>query len=221
MATALLDRVFGPRVPTAELSTRPARYLSPGVVLLCARLLLIGSIFLPYWHMTLEAPQYPNNLRIEAYVNHLRGDVAEIDALNHYIGMRPLHEAAQLERLASVWAILGMALLIELAALIHNRWAALLVLPVVLYPAIFLADLNYWLTAFGNNLDPEAPLSSSVKPFTPPVLGVGMVGQFKTVASAGAGLWAAGGAGLLAMVGLVFHRRAYKPLVEAQRAAAA
>jgi hypothetical protein len=46
-------------------------------------------------------------------------------------------------------------------------------------------------------------------------LGEGLVGQFKTIASADNGLYLATLASVLILVGLYFHRRAYKPLVEA------
>jgi hypothetical protein len=211
-AMTALSSLFGPRVPQNELDRNRARYALPTLLLSAARVLLLLSLFLPYWRMTLEAPQYPDGLSVTAYVNHLEGDVKEINALNHYIGMRPLEDAARFERAASVWMAIAMALLMEGAAFIHNRWAALLALPAVLYPAGFLLDLRYWLSSFGNNLDPHAPLSSSVKPFVPPVLGEGSVGQFSTVASAGPGWWMAVGCSVLVVIGLYFHRRAYKPL---------
>ena len=101
--------------------------------------------------------------------------------------------------------------------LIHNRWAALLALPAILFPVFFLADLYYWMNRFGHELNPHAPLSTSIKPFTPPILGTGKVGQFSTVASAGPGLILAAVAALLVIVGLYLHRRAYKPLVDARK----
>jgi hypothetical protein len=167
--------------------------------------------------MTLKAPQYPQGLHVQAYLDRLVGDVAEIDSLNHYIGMRPLGEAAQLERTLAVAATVALVLLIEGAVLIHNRWAALLALPTILFPAFFLADLYYWMNRFGHELNPRAPLSTSIKPFTPPILGTGKVGQFSTVASAGPGLILATIAALLVLVGLYLHRRAYKPLVDARK----
>lgn len=204
--------VFGPRVSVAEFRAHRMRYMAPTLLLSGARVLLLVSMFVPFWHMSLQAPQYPDGLTVTAYVNHLTGDVREINALNHYIGMRPLEEAAQFERAASVWMIIAMVLLVEGAAFVHNRWAALLALPVVLFPAGFLLDLWFWLTNFGQNLNPKAPLSSSIKPFVPPVLGEGSVGQFSTVASAGLGLWLATACSILTIVALYFHRRAYKPL---------
>jgi copper chaperone NosL len=165
--------------------------------------------------MTLLAPQYPGGLQVEAYLDHLQGDVREIDGLNHYIGMRPLGEAAAMERSMSIAAVTVIALLVVAAIYIHNRWAALLALPALLFPAIFLADMYYWLHRFGTHLDPTAPLSSSIEPFVPPVLGRGTVGQFATVALPGPGLLAAAAASAVILVGLWLHRRAYKPLVEA------
>jgi hypothetical protein len=213
----MLTSILGPRVPEAELVGHAGRYAAPHVVLLLARVALLASLFLPYWRMTLRAPQYPQGLHVRAYLDRLEGDVAEIDSLNHYIGMRPLGEAAQLERTLAVAATVALVLLIEGAMLIHNRWAALLALPAVLFPAFFLADLYYWMNRFGHELNPHAPLSTSIKPFTPPILGTGKVGQFMTVASAGPGLWLAAAAAACVLVGLYLHRRAYKPLVDARK----
>ncbi|QOI99466.1 MAG: cytochrome C [Phycisphaeraceae bacterium] len=217
----VMESLIGPRVPVVELRARPWRYLTPTFLFMAARVLLLVSIFFPYWHMELEAPQYPNGLFLTAYVNHLSGDVREIDGLNHYIGMRPLGEAAAFERAAAVWMIIAMFLLVEGAAFVHSKWAVVLAVPAILFPLGFYLDLVYWMTTFGQNLDPEAPLSSSVKPFTPTVIGEGGIGQFKTYAEFGNGYWMAVAGAVVVIVGFVFHRRAYKPLAERARMAAA
>jgi hypothetical protein len=211
-----LEKIVGPRISLRQMAAGRARFLLPTLLLGLAGLLLVVSILVPFWRMTLLAPQYPQGLKVDAYLNRLEGDVREIDGLNHYIGMRPLGEAAQFERTVSIAAVLGIALLALGAVYIHTRWAALLSLPALLFPFIFLADLAWWLRDFGTNLDPHAPLSSSIKPFVPPVLGKGVIGQFATVATPGPGMilaWIASG---LILVGLLFHRRAYKPLVDAE-----
>lgn len=216
--TALpLERLVGPRIRREDLARHGMRYGLPGFFLLIARVLILVSLFLPYWHMELHAPQYPDNLHLTAYVNHLTGDVAEIDGLNHYIGMRPLDEAAQLERAIGVFVLIAMVVLLELASYIHNRWAALLAVPAILFPPMFLLDLHLWMRHFGLNLDPHAPLSSAVEPFVPPILGEGVVGQFKTVAEPGTGLILVTVASLTIILALFFHRRAFKPLVDAAK----
>ncbi len=206
-------RIVGPRAPATADEKERATYRLPNILLGVAALLLAVSMFVPYWQMTLKAPQYPSGLSVAAHVNRLTGDVKEIDGLNHYIGMRPLDEAAQLERAFGVFALAALALLVLAAIFVHSPWALLLALPAILWPVIFLADMYYWMRNFGLNLDPTAPLSSSIKPFVPPILGSGMVGQFETVASFQIGLWLAFLASALILAGLFYQRRAYRPLV--------
>jgi copper chaperone NosL len=215
--TELLHEFVGPRVPGSERRRHPGRYLLPTTLLSLAAICLVISIFLPYWEMTLHAPQYPGGLKMHAYLNRLTGDVREIDGLNHYIGMRPLGEAAQLERSLSLTAVGVIALLLLGAVFVHTRWAAYLSVPALLFPLLFLGDLYFWMRQFGQNLDPHAPRSSAIKPFVPPILGVGKVGQFHTVARVEAGYALALLASGLILAGLYFHRRAYKPLVEVER----
>jgi len=212
---SIFQRFVGPRVPEDTSETAKQSYRLPTILFVAAALLLLVSIFLPYWKMTLLAPQYPGGLHVTAYVNELTGDVAEIDGLNHYIGMRPLNEAAKLERSVSIFAIGALALLVLAAIFVHTKWVVLFVLPAIFMPVIFLLDLQYWLRDFGLNLDETAALSSAIDPFVPKVLGSGMIAQFETIAAPGIGLWLAIIASILCIVGLYFHRKAYKPLVEA------
>jgi hypothetical protein len=217
MATDKIQQIIGPRAPAEEVAAHRMRYFWPALCLAGAAVLIIISIFLPYWSLVLHAPQYPKGLVVNAYINHLEGDVHEIDGLNHYIGMRPLNEAAQFERSVSIFAIAALALLVLAAVFIHSPWAALLSLPAVLLPPVFLADLYFWLNHFGQNLDPHAALSNAVKPFTPTILGEGFIGQFSTVAYADFGLLLASAASVLILVGLYLQRRAYKPLVDSKQ----
>jgi copper chaperone NosL len=106
-----------------------------------------------------------------------------------------------------------MVLLVEGAALVHSKWAVLLAVPAITFPFAFIADLYYWMRSFGLNLNRDAPLSQSVKPFVPTVLGEGGIGQFKTYAELGTGYWLAVVAAGAIVVGFWFHRRAYRPLV--------
>ncbi len=209
---SFLRTIVGPRVLEAEFAAHPFRYVMPSILLSIARVMLLLSLFFPYWEMELVAPQYPDGLFLTAYVHHLEGDVREIDGLNHYIGMRPLDEAARIEREMSIWAVVAMVLLVEGAAFVHSKWAILLALPAILFPVAFLADLYFWMRKFGQHLDPKAPLSSSVKPFTPTILGEGGIGQFRTYAEIQTGLWLAIGCAGLTIVAFWFHRRAYRPL---------
>lgn len=210
----VIEKIIGPRTPQALDEHERSRFRLPNILLGIAAVLLLTSMFFPYWKMTLKAPQYPGGLSVEVYVNRMTGDVSEIDGLNHYIGMRPLGEAAQLERAVSIVAVGILTLLVLAAIFVHSPWALLLALPAILWPFIFIGDMYYWMRNFGLNLDPTAPLSSSIDPFVPPILGSGMVGQFETIATFEIGLWMAFLAVGLILAGLYYQRRAYRPLVQ-------
>jgi hypothetical protein len=159
------------------------------LLLLLAAVALLISPGYPYWTMKLAAPQYPRGLSLAVYPDRIAGDVDEIDGLNHYIGMRKIGSAAVIERRLGIPMIVLVAVCLVIAALWRSRWAVLLVIPAILFPLFFLGDMYWWLRDSGLGLDPKAPLSSSIKPFVPRVLGAGKIAQFRTEASLGLGCY--------------------------------
>ncbi len=210
------ELILGPRIPKELWKKERMRFLIPTILFIVAAFTLLISIFLPYWELTLLAPQYPGGLKASLYINKVSGDVQEIDILNHYIGMKPLGEAASLERSLSIFMIVGLFLLIIGAVYVHSPIALFLSIPAILFPLFFLGDLYFWMRRFGMNLDANAPLSNAIDPFIPPLLGEGKIGQFNTVASWEIGLYLSIAASIIIIVGLYYHRKAYKPLMEAK-----
>jgi copper chaperone NosL len=155
---------------------------------LLAGALFSGSFFLPWWKFWLYAPQYPKGLRLELSLTGVGGDVAEIDLLNHYIGMGHLADAATFER---QYAAYGVALLVVatllLVAFAGPRLNKLIAIVALAFPVAFIADSFYWLHRFGHDLDPKAPLE--IAPFTPEMFGNGQIGQFDTFAQPALGFW--------------------------------
>jgi len=183
-------------------------WITPKRLLILAAVLLLATFPFAAWSLLLKAPQYPGGLRFTIYPTYLAGDVAEIDELNHYIGMAKLGEVAQLERVLWPFALPIMALLALLPAFIHRRWIWLTALLPFGYPVVFAIDMYARLYQAGHTLDSHAALSSSVKPFTPPLFGDGAVGQFHTVASFGPGYYLAVAASIAIAAAYVLHRRA-------------
>src|SRR5687768_11790602 len=87
------------------------------------RLLLLAAIGLlllggsqPLWRISLVAPQYAEGLTIDMYAYQIVAgnngqDLAEINTLNHYIGMKPIVQADFLEMKVLPFAIGVFALL--------------------------------------------------------------------------------------------------------------
>ena len=210
----MLDRILGPRVPRDLDENQRKAYRLPSKLFASAALVLMISMLLPYWRLELEAPQFPDGLVVEAYVNRLEGDVVELEGLNHYVGLRSFDEGAVFERSVAIAGIAGLAGLLLAGLYIHSRWVLVFTLPALLFPAFFIGDLQWWLWRFGHDLDPAAPFANAVGEFTPPIFGPAEIAQFDTLALPGPGLLLALGASVLIGFGLWHHRKAYKPLIE-------
>jgi len=192
-------------------------YLLPSAFIMLAALLFMISMFQPYWRMKLFAPQYPKGLAVNVYISHMEGDMHEIDGLNHYLGMPSLDEGGKLERSISIAAIVVLGLLLIAGVFVHNRWAALIAIPALAFPLMFVADLYLILYQYGHSIDPKSALGGAIKPFTPPLMGLGTIGQFSTFSSFQLGFYLSLAAVGVMLVGLWLHRRAYKPLMDARK----
>jgi nitrous oxidase accessory protein len=152
-----------------------------------ALLLLAAGALLPLWSMTLYAPQYVHGLRLTIEGRGVRGDVDELNALNHYIGMPPIRQEDIPEaRLfyPAVAAIGAGLLLVPFVPWRPFRW--LVLVGAWALPLTFLADLQWRLHTFGHSLDPKAAFRLPL--FTPKVLGPTVVMNFNVMAIPGAGL---------------------------------
>lgn len=162
-------------------------YPSFYALLFLASLILAGSYFFPYWVMHLKAPQYPMGLHMKVYLDHVEGDVDEVNLLNHYIGMEKLQNAAQWERKVAALAV-GLLILGGLIVLSFSKKIYFIFyLPPILFLIGFIGDFTFWMYYFGHYLSPEAPVH--IKPFMPRLLGAGKIGQFHTQAMFGVGFW--------------------------------
>jgi hypothetical protein len=199
-----------------------SRWVIPAL-LAAAAILLLASISYPYWVMHLDAPQYDyrNGLNVVVYIDEMTGkdphfdELRELNGLNHYIGMRHLQDAAVFERSIALLSIFAFIVLLVVAAGVvvsNKQWSYtwLLTFPPLFFPAVFMADLYYWLRDSGLNLDPTAPFSSTIKPFVPTLLGGGKVGQFSTDSRLDTGMYFAIAASLCILMALVISFVQYR-----------
>jgi hypothetical protein len=100
--------------------------MSKRILLFGAAVLVLLAIFLPLWGMALVSVQYPEGLRMVVYPMWIRGDITELNLLNHYIGMAEISDDyfSELRVIPALFAAISLALVV--AALVRRTWALLL-----------------------------------------------------------------------------------------------
>jgi copper chaperone NosL len=156
--------------------------LTGRVLLIAAIVLLLVGGTLPLWRISLVAPQYSEGLTLEMYSYQIVAgnggqDLAEINTLNHYIGMKPIAEADFLEMKLLPFAI-GVFALLSLRAAAVGRIITLVDLSVlfIYFGAFSLGNFAYRLYTYGHQLDPKAPMK--IAPFMPVVFGSQQIANF-------------------------------------------
>lgn len=145
---------------------------------------LLLAFTAPLWRISMQAPQYPKGLSMEIYAHKLEGghggrDLAEINTLNHYIGMKSIDRAELSELDWLPFAILALALLALRCAAIGNvRMLVDLVVVTTFVASYSMGRFVYKLYVYGHNLDPKAPFD--VEPFTPAIFGEKQIANFLT-----------------------------------------
>ena len=142
------------------------------LLLLLAGVFLIISIFVPIWRIDLDAPQYPEGLRLLIYSNKLAGAVDIINGLNHYIGMKTLHANDFVEFTVLPYIIGFYALFTILVALLKNKKLLyILFFAFVAFGVVAMIDFWRWEYDYGHNLNPDAAIIVPGMAYQPPLIG--------------------------------------------------
>jgi len=157
---------------------------SSRLFLLAAALFIAVSLFFPLWKMHLVAPQYSDGLDLFIFPYKIQGGgfngqhLAEINNLNHYIGMKPLQQADFLEM---IWMpfVFGFIILLLLRSIVFGAMSNVIDLfAIYTYFGLFsIGSFWYRLYQYGHNLDPKAPVH--IQPFTPQLVGVKQIANFR------------------------------------------
>jgi copper chaperone NosL len=156
------------------------------VVILCIATLW----FFPMWRIDLAAPQYPEGIYMNIWINHLSGDVDIINGLNHYIGMATIHEKDFKEFVylpITLMSFCGLGLIV----LLWNRkigyyiWTAIF----LIIAAFSFYDFYKWEYDYGHNLDPHAPIQVPGMAYQPPLFGYKKMLNFEALSQPDIGGW--------------------------------
>ena len=167
------------------------------ITIAAAALLLALTYFLPLWEIALIAPQYPEGLGMEIWINQVRGqhpgDLAKINNLNHYIGMKHIKPESIPELRVMPWIMRVVMILGLVVAIGGRRWMLTAWLTVFLViAAAGLVDFYLWGYDYGHNLDLEnAIIKVPGMTYQPPLIGSKKLLNFEAVSLPGLGGMAA------------------------------
>ncbi len=163
------------------------------VLILLSAAMLIPTFFAPLWNMTLYSNQFPDGLRLHIYSHKLEGektpnrdDLAEINSLNHYIGMRELKEDDFTE-FKWIPFVIGGVVLLALRVVVLGKMSKLTDLFILFsYFALFsLWSFYHKLYLYGHELKADAAIK--IEPFTPPMFGHHTLANFEVYSYPGLG----------------------------------
>lgn len=189
-----------------------------------AALLLIGMFVFPLWRITLEAPQYPEGLGMLIRLNTITGigpnDLANINGLNHYIGMQLIVPDSIPELRFMPW-IVGALVAAGLAVAAIGKRALLgaWLGAFLLLGLAGLVDFWKWGYDYGHNLAPDAPIKVPGMAYQPPLIGPKQLLNFTAQSWPDVGAILAGLAFVLGAVALWLAWRAPRAATPAAPAA--
>ena len=158
--------------------------LSSRLLLILAAISIGAALFFPLWKMHLVAPQYSDGLDLWIYSYKIQGGglegqhLAEINNLNHYIGMKPIKQA-DFHEMKWMPFVFGLIMILILRAVVFGLMGNLVDLFVLYsyFGAFSIGSFWYRLYEYGHNLDPKAPMT--IEPFTPLLIGVKQIANFR------------------------------------------
>lgn len=174
------------------------------VILLCGAALFFVLIT-PIWRIDLDAPQYPEGLALQIHANGIKGDVEIINGLNHYIGMKTLHNEDFIEFKVLPYIITFFAVAFLLAAFLNKRKIFNLVFILfVAFGIIAMYDFWRWEYNYGHNLNTNAAIVVPGMAYQPPLIGFKQLLNFGAYSFPDIGGWIFIAVGVLALFCFIF-----------------
>ena len=161
------------------------------IIVAIASLGLLATYFLPVWFIFLIAPQYPEGLTMNIWLNKITGQVEIINGLNHYIGMKHINadmfpEFDFLVYIVAFFILSGLIVAITGKRKLLFAYLALTVLGGV----AAMVDFYKWGYDYGHNLDPKAAIQVPGLFYQPPLFGHKTLLNFDAYSYPDVGGWA-------------------------------
>ena len=151
---------------------------------------IITLWFFPMWRIDLAAPQYPEGIYMNIWINDLSGDVEIINGLNHYIGMKTIHkedfrEFVYLPIALASFCVLGLIVFFWNRKVGYYVWCGIF----LLMAGLSMYDFWKWEYDYGHNLSPTAPIKVPGMAYQPPLIGYKKMLNFEALSQPDIGGW--------------------------------
>ena len=157
------------------------------IIMIIGSLLLLGLFKFPLWNIMLGAPQYPDPLGMNIYIQGIEGneefDIQNIDGLNHYIGLKTIPKVEEMwefqvvPKVIAAMVVLGVIIgLLGFFGKVSYKWFLGWFILMSVLGALGMYDFNLWLVDYGTDLDPKAIMAytqpdGSPMSYKPPLIG--------------------------------------------------
>lgn len=158
------------------------------IIMMLGAFLLLSLFVFPLWNITLEAPQYPEPLGMDIWINkiadHNPNDIKNINLMNHYVGMKeiPVHmpEFDIFPIVIGAMSLLGIIIGFIGKKGLYITWFVVM----SLLGSAGMYDFYAWEYEYGHNLNPKAAIKFMDKngdplAYQPPLIGNKTILNFK------------------------------------------
>jgi copper chaperone NosL len=189
------------------------------IIVIVASLILVLSFFFPIWYIDLEAPQYPEGIGIEIWLNKITGqkpnDLANINGLNHYIGMKEIVPDTIPELKIMPYIIIFLIVFGLITGISGKR--SLVYIWIILFivvAAVGIYDFYMWEYDYGHNLNPHAAIKIPGMAYQPPLIGSKMLLNFNAISMPHIGSWVLVASVVLAVIALIIDKKSKKEIAK-------
>lgn len=157
------------------------------IIMIIATILPLFLFVFPMWNITLEAPQYPEPLGMDIWINkiadHNPNDIKNINLMNHYVGMKDIPEHLEefeiFPPIIITVVILGLIIGIVAKPKLYLAWFVLM----SLLGTAGMYDFYTWEYEYGHELNPKAAIKfmdddGNPMAYQPPLFGTKKILNF-------------------------------------------
>ena len=143
-------------------------------------LMLLSLFIFPLWNISLEAPQYPDSIGMNIWINKITdqepNDIKNINLMNHYVGMKEIPEHMEEFKIFPpviiVMTILGVIVGFLGKRKLYLAWFIVM----ALLGTAGMYDFYLWEYDYGHSLSPQAAIKfmddqGNPMAYQPPLIG--------------------------------------------------